>query len=372
MKWCGSLYLISVDIASKMYFVTFISGRSFDKLQKAMDDLVATFKIHGHDLKQVSCDRESAVSVMGAYLGMKGESLDLKASGQKCSRAEVAIRSLKDTARATFNSIQNEFGYLLPSGRLRQLLLLDSLKALNRRVRKNEVRSPYELFTGKKIDYARDFRAPFGAVVAVHRPRRGIGRDTSTISPKAELGIVVSRPMDGTSVIGVYLPSTKALVYSVKFERVSAPAWMLHELSSHVSADKITEQHSKKADFTPETAELQEGGISEAESDCAEGEQDDSTYVPSEDGEDGASDISLDEYFDIASGDAEMSDEEQPATLTSVGAGPLNYSEQQSEQTEQQQNEQAEQQSSRSSQQPLQLSDDTSPPTQGRVALNSM
>ena len=68
------------------------------------------------------------VSVVGAYLHLKGVSLNLRASGQKCSRAEVAIRSLKDTARSIF------YRYLLPARHLCQLLLLDSLKTLNRRV----------------------------------------------------------------------------------------------------------------------------------------------------------------------------------------------------------------------------------------------
>ena len=105
---------------------------------------------------------------------------------------------------------------------------------------------------------------------------------------------------------------------------------MLHELNSHVSVDKITEQHLKEADFTSETAELQGGGVPEAETDCAEGEQDDSTYVPSVDGEDEASDISLDEYLDIVNGDSQLSEGEQPATLDTVRESPLNYSQQQS------------------------------------------
>ena len=120
---------------------------------------------------------ESAVAVMVQYL---------KASGQKCARVEVAVRSIKDIARSTFYGTQNEFGYLLPARRLRQLLLLDSVKVLNRRVRRNEARSPFELFTGKNIDYSRDFRAPFGAMVAAHHPRRGASRDTVEIAPKAE------------------------------------------------------------------------------------------------------------------------------------------------------------------------------------------
>ena len=154
MKWCAQLYLISVCVASKMYFLTPIRGRSLEDIQVAVDDLAFTFRTSGHELKQVSCDRESAVTVMGPYLNSKGVALDQKASGQKCPRVEVAIRSLKDTARSMYFSIQNSEGYLLPAGYLRQLLLIDALKVLNRRIRRNEVRSPYELFTGRGIDYA--------------------------------------------------------------------------------------------------------------------------------------------------------------------------------------------------------------------------
>ena len=318
MKWGGSLYLISVDVASKMYFLTLISGRSVENLQKAIDDLISTYLLHGHNLKQVSCDRESAVSVMGAYLSSKGVSLDLKASGQKCPRVEVAIRSIKDTARATFYGIQNEFGYLLPAGRLRQLLLLDSVKVLNRRVRRNEARSPFELFTGKDIDYSRDFRAPFGAVVGAHRPRRGASRDTVEIAPKAEIGLVVIRPMDGTSTIGIYLPAKKAIIYALKFERIRPPDWLLHELRSHVPPIGINEQDSTSSRPTFEDVELEEGEAPDRDPDGAEGGHDDSTYVPSEDGGDTASEASEDDYLSIASGDFELS-EGTPA-LPSTGA----------------------------------------------------
>ena len=182
---------------------------------------------------------------MGPYLSSRGVALDLKASGQKCPRVEVAIRSLKDTARSVYFSIQNSEGYQLTAGYLHQLLLTDALKVLNRRIRRNEVRSPYELFTGKAIGYARDFRAPFGAVVAAHRPQRGVGRDTSTVSAKAELGIVAVRPMDGTSVVGIYLPAKRSITYTVKFERIRASEWLLHDLRTHVSTGDIEWEESK-------------------------------------------------------------------------------------------------------------------------------
>ena len=259
MKWCAQLYLVSVCVASKMYFSTPVRGRSLEDIQLAVDDLASTFNTSGRELKQVSCDRESAVTVMGPYLNSKGISLDLKASGQKCPRVEVAIRGLKDTARSTYFSIQNSEGYLLPVGYLRQLLLMDALKTLNRRIRRGEVRSPYELFTGKKIDYTRDFRAPFGAVVAAHRPLRGVGRDTAAILAKAELGIVAVRPMDGTSVIGIYLPTKKSIIYTVKFERVRAPEWLLHDLKSHVTSDDIGWDEANGRAAASDGVSLEEG-----------------------------------------------------------------------------------------------------------------
>ena len=149
-----------------------------------------------------------------------------------------SCRSCQSEHKAYYG-IQNSEGYLLPPGHLLQLLLIDALKVLNRRIRKNEVRSPYELFTGKAVDHARDFRSPLGAAVAAYRPQRGIGRDTSTIAPKAEIGIVAVRPMDGTSTIGIYLPAKKSIIYTVKFERIRTPEWLLHDLKTHATADDI-------------------------------------------------------------------------------------------------------------------------------------
>ena len=133
------------------------------------------------------------------------------------------------------------------------------MKVLNRRIRKNEVRSPYELFTGKAVDHARDFRSPLGAVVAAYRLQRGIGRDTSTIAPKAEIGIVAVRPMDGTSTIGIYLPAKKSIIYTVKFERIRTPEWLLHDLKTHATADDIDSEKGDDRALHADRVSLKEG-----------------------------------------------------------------------------------------------------------------
>ena len=50
VKWCAQLYLISVCVASKMYVLTPIRGRSLEDIHYAVDDLASTFKTSGHDL----------------------------------------------------------------------------------------------------------------------------------------------------------------------------------------------------------------------------------------------------------------------------------------------------------------------------------
>ena len=239
------------------------------------------------------------MTVVGPYLDSKGVTLDLKTAGQKCPRVEVAIRSLKDTARAMYCGIQNSEGYLLPAGYLRQLLLVDAPKTLNRRVRRNEVRSPFELFTGKETDHARDFRAPFGAVVAAFRPQRGVGRDTSMISPEAEIGIVAVRPMDGTSVVGIYLPAKRSIIYTVKFERIRATEWLLHDLKTHVSTDGIECEEGNGRTTNSHRISAKEGGAGGVRSDGDASEDED--YTPYGE-DDSSSDSSEGSYISILSG----------------------------------------------------------------------
>ena len=160
------------------------------------------------------------------------------------------------------------------------------------------------------------FRAPFGAIVAAHRPQRGIGRDTSTIAPKAEIGIVAVRPMDGTSVVGIYLPTKKSIIFTVKFERIRAPEWLLHDLRSHVSADDI-DWDEENGRVAGDRVSLKECGASGVR---ADGDTHLEGGTPSDE-DDTSSDSSEGSYFSMLSGSIAAHSDVSTRNAPAVGRG---------------------------------------------------
>ncbi len=86
--------------------------------------------------------------------------------------------------------------------------------------------TPYETFTGKKIDLIRDLRAEWGEPVVVKRPK-GISLDLGVVGQWA---VVTRRIMNGTGVLKVYLIQTKKFAYRLNFIRAKAPEWVLEAL----------------------------------------------------------------------------------------------------------------------------------------------
>jgi hypothetical protein len=80
-------------------------------------------------------------------------------------------------------------------------LVLDSIQVLNCIPKTGKDKSPYELFTGMKIDFLRDMRAGWCEPVIVERPR-GVASD---LDITRQWAVVVRRTMKGTGVIKVYL-----------------------------------------------------------------------------------------------------------------------------------------------------------------------
>jgi hypothetical protein len=88
------------------------------------------------------------------------------AAGQHAHRAERSNRMIKDSARAILSSL----ACTLP-GRLIPHLLTFVVQRLNQLPRESiGLVAPNELFTGRRFDYKRDGRSPFGAFVIAPEP----------------------------------------------------------------------------------------------------------------------------------------------------------------------------------------------------------
>jgi hypothetical protein len=109
-------------------------------------------------------DREPGIVPSKNALGSQGIELTLKAAGQKVGLAEVSIQLVCEKARATKAGVRAKYGYL-PPNQYNMNLCMESISVLNMISKQDKI--PYEIFTGKQVDYIRDFRVEWGEPVVV-------------------------------------------------------------------------------------------------------------------------------------------------------------------------------------------------------------
>jgi hypothetical protein len=162
-----------------------------DDVAEALAVIRGILATEGCPLLRLVFDRESALVALEPEILSSGLQLALKAAGQKVGLAEVTIRFIRKGARATKAGVRALYGYLPPM-QWNQDLCLDVIYTRNRVPRPLQKRSPYELLTGAAIDWMSDFRADWGEMVVVKRPR-GIASD---LTVTGEMAVIVRRGME--------------------------------------------------------------------------------------------------------------------------------------------------------------------------------
>ena len=114
------------------------------------------------------------------------------------------------------------YGYI-PANQFNVDLRLDTISILNRTTKEGYLHTPYELFTGERIDYERDFRCRWGELVIVKKPK-GI---SSNLNVTGEWAMVVRRFMSKTGVLKAFLVGTKKYAYRLSFRSAKLPDWVI-------------------------------------------------------------------------------------------------------------------------------------------------
>jgi hypothetical protein len=210
----------------EMMFVP-LRSKTTESLERAFDLVQANYHQYGHTLKHLTFDRESALLSAEPHLQDIGVQTEFKAAGQKVGLAEVSIRYVRESARATKAGVRDRWGYKVPDA-FNVELVADTVSTLNRMVKVGHEKSATEMFTGRKPDYLRDFRASWGEIVVVKRPK-GLSSDLKTTGQWA---VVMRRQMDGSGVLKVYIIETKKFAFRLKFQRAKPPTWVLESLNN--------------------------------------------------------------------------------------------------------------------------------------------
>jgi hypothetical protein len=143
--------LVHVDVNTKLITSLPLNNRTEDECTKAVECIKNDYSTKGGMMKRLVFNREPAiVPAENALKGMEVE-LVLKVAGQKVGLAEVTIRPIHNKARASKAGVRLKYQYL-PPNQFNTDLCLDCVQVLNRIVKKGCDKSPYELFTGNKID----------------------------------------------------------------------------------------------------------------------------------------------------------------------------------------------------------------------------
>jgi hypothetical protein len=218
--------LINVDVATKLITGVSMRGRNEDECTNALLQVKAEYAIHGHKLRVQVFDRESGMIPAETKLKLEGIKVEFIAAGQKVTLAEVNIREIRIKARSSKAGVRNKYNYL-PPNQFNIDLVLDNIQVLNQIPKEGKNKSPYELFTGKPIDYLRDMRVDWGEPVIVEQPC-GISSD---LTVTGQWAVIVRRIMNGTGVLKVYLIQQKKHAYRLKFQRARAPQWVIDALN---------------------------------------------------------------------------------------------------------------------------------------------
>ena len=216
---------VQVDVCTKYVTGVAMHDKTKQECNEAIIAVKNDYAIKGHKMDELTFDREPGVAPLETTIKEHGIELHLKAAGQKAALAEVNIRNIRVKARKTKAGVREKYKYL-PPNQFNMDLCLDSIQVMNRIPKINQEKSPYELFTGKKVDYLRDFRAEWGETIIAKKPK-GIASD---LNVTGEWAVVVRRIMNGTGVLKVYLINSRKYAYRLQFQRAIAPKWVLDAL----------------------------------------------------------------------------------------------------------------------------------------------
>ena len=226
-------YLLHIDICTKTKFVTQLTNKSEEQLFAAYGKIVSIHNHYNHSLRHLYFDRESGiVSLKDRLISELKVYVHLKAASQKVGLAEVEIRYVKESARATKLGVQEQLGIDLP-GHFNLDLLYDVVATQNTLVKHGSNSSPIEQFTGIKPDRLRQYRGiNWGELVIAKRPKEV--SSTADLKARGEYALVVRRYPDRSGVLKVWLPKTGHYAYRFKVRRLhnQCVEWILKKLSS--------------------------------------------------------------------------------------------------------------------------------------------
>lgn len=206
-----------------------IPDRSSSSISTAVDSLLAAAKARDFDVQVIRTDGEGGVLRGKVSLERSGVKLDVAGPGQHVSIVERKIRHLKEKVRT--------YEHSLPFVMNKHLLVMCALyciKCINYYPSATgpDDASPYEQFTGRKLDAKLDLRVGFGDYVQATVPNTD-----STLKARTQ-GCIACLPTGNlTGSVKMFCLTTKRMVTRDQFRVVPMPTQVVALLDELAAAD---------------------------------------------------------------------------------------------------------------------------------------
>ena len=210
MFFVGYIFLIAVDDYSRKKFSVEVASKQKADILKAVQLLRNSFLESNFGMIEIRHDGEASLVNSVDDMNQLFIKTSLSTPGDHTSIAEVAIRVIKNKARATVEGL----GFKLPA-HLVPYLISDVIFGMNMTLAEDRDETPNEIYHGRKFDVATHGRAQFGDFGYFRCDPKA---DKGNLAERATLGMVVGRVSNGGGSVRVFQPSRGTVVIRYKFQ----------------------------------------------------------------------------------------------------------------------------------------------------------
>jgi hypothetical protein len=163
----GCMALIAVLEEEPITFVAFLGSRSEKAIHSGLEDLQQNCAKYGWNVT-FRMDNESGAQAIVNRLRFKDLHIEFVGSGAHVPRAERKIRVIKERCRIIINRLP----FRAPRWMLKWIIgavvkALNSLRDDSASNAPDDLRSPFERFTGRRVDARKDLKIAFGEYVEI-------------------------------------------------------------------------------------------------------------------------------------------------------------------------------------------------------------
>jgi Reverse transcriptase (RNA-dependent DNA polymerase) len=176
----GDGYMIAVLTPLDYTIVVHIKNRKTKTLRGALWHILAKIDEQQFEVTHILSDREGGIGPFHDELKRAGYHINPAGSGEHVPVVERKIETLKERVRSYLQSLPYTLMFSVLRYLVEYCVVMINLAPDNQRV---DPTSPYELFTGYKVDYKTQLRISFGDYAECKNPNR---KPINTIKPRTD------------------------------------------------------------------------------------------------------------------------------------------------------------------------------------------